>query len=183
MFANTVSVTLMNNSCVLSEKFCASHCVHSPRLQWRRNERDGVSNHQPHDCSLNRLFRRRSKKISKLRVTGLCEGIHPVTGEFPAQRTGTADNVPIWWRHHEEINVRQHAIIIKSVVQNLGHAQLGALFNALFNNFLVDRGVGHRCCKYSRTECINSLAPGRSECDFKNVIFNLVLLIGLFRSS
>ena len=30
---------------------------------------------------------------------------------------------------------------------------------------------------------LNSLAPGRSECDFKNVIFNFVLLIGLFRFS
>ena len=30
---------------------------------------------------------------------------------------------------------------------------------------------------------INSLAPGRSECHSKNVIFNLVLLIGIFRSS
>ena len=29
----------------------------------------------------------------------------------------------------------------------------------------------------------NSLAPGTSECDYKNVIFNLVLLIGIFRSS
>ena len=29
-------------------------------LQWRHNERDGVSNPQPHDCLLNRLFRRRS---------------------------------------------------------------------------------------------------------------------------
>ena len=29
----------------------------------------------------------------------------------------------------------------------------------------------------------NSLTPGRSECDSKNVIFNLVLLIGFFRSS
>ena len=29
----------------------------------------------------------------------------------------------------------------------------------------------------------NSLVPGRSECDSKNVIFNLVLLIGIFRSS
>ena len=28
-------------------------------LQWRHNWRDGVSNHQPHDCLLNRLFRRR----------------------------------------------------------------------------------------------------------------------------
>ena len=45
-------------------------------LQWRHNDHDGVSNHQPHGCLLNRLFRRRSKKISKLRVTGLCAGIH-----------------------------------------------------------------------------------------------------------
>ena len=29
---------------------------------------------------------------------------------------------------------------------------------------------------------INSLAPGRSDCRSKNVIFNLVLLIGIFRS-
>ena len=45
-------------------------------LQWRNNERDGVSNNRRLDCLLNRLFRRRSKKTSKLRVTGLCEGIH-----------------------------------------------------------------------------------------------------------
>ena len=30
---------------------------------------------------------------------------------------------------------------------------------------------------------INSLAPGRSWCDFKSVIFNLALLIGIFKSS
>ena len=29
---------------------------------------------------------------------------------------------------------------------------------------------------------LNSLVPGRSECDSKNVIFNLILLIGIFRS-
>ena len=45
-------------------------------LQWRHNGRDSVSNHQPHDFLFNRLFRRRSKKTSKLRVTGLCAGIH-----------------------------------------------------------------------------------------------------------
>ena len=52
-------------------------------LLWRHNGRDGVSNHQPDDCLLNRLFRRRSKKTSKLRVTGLCAGNSPVTVEFP----------------------------------------------------------------------------------------------------
>ena len=46
------------------------------------------------------LFRRRSKKTSKLRVTGLCEGNSPVTGEFPTQRASNAENVSIWWRHH-----------------------------------------------------------------------------------
>ena len=70
-------------------------------LQWRHNGRDDVSNHQPHDCLLNRLFRRRSKKTSKLRVTSLCAGNSSVTGEFPAQMDSNAENVYIWWRHHE----------------------------------------------------------------------------------
>ena len=47
-------------------------------LQWRKNELDCVSNHQRHDCLPNRLSRRESKKTSKLRVTGLCEGNSPV---------------------------------------------------------------------------------------------------------
>ena len=46
-------------------------------LRWRHNDHDSVSNHQPHDCLLNRLFRRRSKKTSKLRATGLCVGNSP----------------------------------------------------------------------------------------------------------
>ena len=49
-------------------------------LRWRHNGCDSVSNHQPHHCLLNRLFRRRSKKTSKLRVTGLCAGNSPGTG-------------------------------------------------------------------------------------------------------
>ena len=66
-------------------------------LQWRNNERDGVSHHRRLDCLLNGLFRRRSKKTSKLRVTGLCEPNSSVTGEFPAQRASNATNVSIWW--------------------------------------------------------------------------------------
>ena len=68
-------------------------------LQWRHNECCGVSNHQLIGCLLSSLFRRRSKKTWKLRVTGLCEGNPPVTGEFPAQRASHAENVSIWWRH------------------------------------------------------------------------------------
>ena len=41
------------------------------------------------------------RKTTKLRVTGLCEGNSPGTGEFPAQMASNAENVSIWWRHHE----------------------------------------------------------------------------------
>ena len=73
---------------------------HIEPLRWRHNGRDGISNHQPHHCLLNRVFRRRSKKTSKLCVTGLCGGNSPGTGEFPAQMASNAENVSIWWRHH-----------------------------------------------------------------------------------
>ena len=63
-------------------------------LQWRHNGRDGVSNHQPHDILINRLFRRRSKETPKLRVTGLCVGNSPATGEFPAQMASNAEMFP-----------------------------------------------------------------------------------------
>ena len=69
-------------------------------LLWHNNGRGSVSNHQPHDCLLNRLFRRRSRKTPKLRVTGLCAGNSTGTGGFPAQMATNAENVSIWWRHH-----------------------------------------------------------------------------------
>ena len=69
-------------------------------IQWRRTGRDVFSYHQPHHCLLNRLFWRTSKKTSKLRVTGLCAGNSPVTGEFPAQMARNTENVSIGCRHH-----------------------------------------------------------------------------------
>ena len=69
-------------------------------LHWRDNECNGVSNHQRLDCLLNRLFKRKSKKTSKLRVTCLYEGNPLVTGIFPSQRASNAGNVSIWWHHH-----------------------------------------------------------------------------------
>ena len=69
-------------------------------LQWRHNERDGVSNHQLTDCLLNRLFRRRSKKTSKLRVTGLC------AGKFIGERHNepvTRKMFSLWWEYLRSI--------------------------------------------------------------------------------
>ena len=81
--------------------FCPEDSGPNNTLQWRHNGRGRVSNHQPHDCLLNRLFSRRPKKTSKLRVTGLCAGNSAGTGEFPAKISSNAENVSIWWRHHE----------------------------------------------------------------------------------
>ena len=75
------------------------HCMCT--LQWHYNGRNGISNHQPHHCLLNCLFKNRSKKTSKLRVTGLCEGNSPMIGEFSAQRASNAENVSIWPGHQE----------------------------------------------------------------------------------
>ena len=69
-------------------------------LQWRDDERDGVSNYRHLDCSFNRLFRRRSKKTSKLRATGPSEGNPPVTDGFPSQRPGDAEILMTsWWKY------------------------------------------------------------------------------------
>ena len=80
-----------------SQELCIHITGYNLVLRWRHNERDGVSNHQPHDCLLNRLFRPRS---SKIRVTDLWEGNSPVTGGFPAQRASNVENISISWRNH-----------------------------------------------------------------------------------
>ena len=73
--------------------------LHFP-IQWGHNGCGGVSNHQRLHRLLNCWFRRRWKKTSKLRVTGLCVGNSPMAGEFPAQKAGNAEICSIWWCHH-----------------------------------------------------------------------------------
>ena len=68
---------ISDNLCTSQEMIDNGHRDFAKSLQWRHNDHDGVSNHQPHGCLLNRLFRRRSKKTPKLRVTGLCVGNSP----------------------------------------------------------------------------------------------------------
>ena len=71
VFVSISTKTRTWNRCHVHQPF-----IHRRSLQWRHNECDGVSDHQPHDCLLNLLFRRRSKKTSKLRVTGFVRTNH-----------------------------------------------------------------------------------------------------------
>ena len=68
--------------------------------------------HQRLDCLHNRLFRRISKKTSKLCVTGLCEGNSPVIDEFPAQSASRAENISIWWRHHGIVHFLRPVMLV-----------------------------------------------------------------------
>ena len=88
------------------------------------NRCDSVSNHQSPDCLLNRLFKRRSKKTSKLRVTGLCVGNSPVAGEFPTQMTSNTKNASIWWRYHGKFTtIRLMEYWNTSISGNIEHDQ------------------------------------------------------------
>ena len=99
-FIQTIMITPEGHSTTELLLTCPPRTSTMLSLLWRHNGQGGVSNHQPHDCLLNRLFGCISKKTSKLRVTGLCAGNSPGTGEFPAQMASNAENVSIWWRHH-----------------------------------------------------------------------------------
>ena len=80
---------------------CGENFLLLTTVQWSHYGYDGVSNHHRLDCLFKHLFRRRSKKTSKFRVTGLCVVNSPGTGEYHAQRASYAENVSIWWRHHD----------------------------------------------------------------------------------
>ena len=161
VFVNNKSLTLINN--ILSHKKLEMHgWVISTvatdalvlTLPWRHNQRDGISNHQSHDCLLNHLFRCRSKKTSKLRVTGLCVGNSPVTSEFPAQRASDAENVSIWWRHHESNSSVHHCSWL-----------------LMIRDPRCDQVISLPCLRWQN--CPNSLAHGRYNYNSKHVIFKI----------
>ena len=84
------------------------------------------------------LFRRRSKKTSKLCATSLCVGNSPVTGEFPAQMASNAENISIWSRHHVNTGLNR----LLCTVYPITYAR----------NFVVDFCYGWFCCR-----CISDL--------------------------
>ena len=74
---------------------------HKGSLPWRHYKRHGVSNHRHFEYLFNRLFRCRSKKTLKLRVTGRCKGTHRRPVDSPHKVPVTRKFVSIWWRHYE----------------------------------------------------------------------------------
>ena len=118
------------------------------KIHWRHNGRHGVSSHQSHECLLKRLLRHTSKKTSKLRVTGFCEGNSPVTGEFPTQRSSNAENVSIWRRHHENIfsNLWSEIVLLTLFLHLPGVHELRHLLpHCAQTKYIVGKILGTNC--------------------------------------
>ena len=106
------------NDCYSSVR-CTVNWIRQVSLQWRHNGRDSVSNHQPQECLLNRVFRRRSKKRSKLRVICLCEGNFPHKGPVTQKMFPFDDVIVCTWRcRHKEIHLSSfpHLFKLNSII-------------------------------------------------------------------
>ena len=80
-------------------------------LRWRHNGHDSVSNPSLTIVYSTVYSGADQRKHQSSRVTGLCAENSPGTGEFPAQMTSNAENVSIWWRHHDiELTLTQRCI-------------------------------------------------------------------------
>ena len=122
--------------------------VHLISLQWRHNDHDSVSNHQPYDCLLNRLFRRRSKKTSKLRVTGLCVGNSPGPVNSPHKGPVTRKMFPfddVIMFHWKRKSPLIHKLsVVSHIVQFAGHQHLFKpmkWFHLLFGSKIICRSI------------------------------------------
>ena len=75
-YSGSMAIISGTRSCVIAHDRRATLWYSWYALQWRHNGRDSVSNHQPHGCLLNRLFRRRSKKHQSSASLAFVWGIH-----------------------------------------------------------------------------------------------------------
>ena len=101
--------------------------------------------------SIHRLFRRMSKKTSKLRVTDLCVGNSPGTGEFPAQMASDAENVSIWWRHHEQWYLTSICVpVIKIIAPHKGLIFIKMAFERRYIYRYVVKTVHHQSLLYQQ---------------------------------
>ena len=146
------------------------------------------------------LFRRTSKKTSKIRVTGLCEGNSPGTGEFPAQMASNAENVSIWWRHHGAIITRFWDDCPRSERPRISHALPGRTWASwgpakrqIFCWWNVQmRSIQRQCCiltkfKFAmKSTCVFidiSLSGEQIEFHRHQINANLILDFSLYVSS
>ena len=155
---------------ILYQVECATFLL---SLRWRHNDNDGVSNHQPRGCLLKRLFRRKSKKTSKLRVTGLCVGNSPGPVNSPHKGPVTRKMFPfddvimfdakycvycwnwviIWYRNRAQPRVRVPCPSPFEIVRTR-HAKTKI---KIFDNYGLESFLLHLCVLFSRNYLVDSV--------------------------
>ena len=140
-------------------------------LQWRYNEHDGVSNHQPHDCLLNHLSRRRSKKHQRSASLAFVWGIHwsPMNSSHKGQWRG-ALMLPLicawisrWVNNRDAGDWRRHRAHYDVTVMNI------SIFQTVFFVLMVS-AMGYvdaqiwisYVCRYGALECMNMVVSWNS---------------------
>ena len=86
---HSAQIRLLPSPYLGAVKLSVGHGHNRCTLQWRHNERDGVSTYCV-SIVYSVVVSGADKKTSKLSVTGLCVENSPVAAEFPAQKTSNA---------------------------------------------------------------------------------------------
>ena len=128
-------------------------------LQWRHNGLDSVSNHQHHDCLLKRLSRRRSKKTSKLCVTGLCVGIRrrPVNSPHKGpvmRKMFPIDDVIMKCSRKTRTSVAHNGDMTSCLRMTWCHASPGMVFAKILSNTMPDEAWHRGHPNWRRILCL-----------------------------
>ena len=115
-------------------------CQPCESVQWRHNERDGVSNHQHHDCLLNHLFKGQIKKKHQSSASlTFVRRFHwwPMNSPHKGPERGKC----FWWRHH----VARHwmfATVTQSILNNgdsFQNKKIATIYLLSFQRFYMYR--------------------------------------------
>ena len=85
-----------------------------------------------------------------------CAGNSPVTGEFPAQNASNAENVSIWWRHHELMhwyNMTGNKKLMLPQIKDIGNTWLTSFAPVICKTHSSEAG-DRICWLWGSTPCL-----------------------------
>ena len=96
-------------------QFKIEHCSDVIMARWRLKSPD--SRLLTFGSVYSGAYQRKHQSSASL---ALCAGNLPVTGEFPTQKASNAENVSIWWRHPDKMEIRfwmPHTVPVCEIIE------------------------------------------------------------------
>ena len=91
------------------------------------------------------------KETSKSALLTLCEGNSTVTGEFPTQRASNDKKASIWWRHHEQVELKTQHNITSAASDHKVAGATTSLFWTAFSQWRAVRAAVPRVYNHNWT--------------------------------